>query len=122
MEKHVTIVGALHIAFGALGIILAGIVFVAVVGGGFISGDDQALMITSIVGTAILAFLLILSIPGIIAGIGVLKYASWARILMLIIAFLDLLNIPFGTILGAYTIWVLIDQRTVQLFEERKKK
>lgn len=122
MEKHVTIVGTLHIAFGVLGVLIALIVFIAVVGGGYLSGDDQALIITSIVGTAVTAFILLLSIPGIIAGIGILKYASWSRILMLIIAFLDLFNIPFGTVLGAYTIWVLIDSRTIKIFEEKKKK
>jgi len=122
MEKHVTIVGVLHIAFGALGVIIAAIVFVAVVGGGILSGDEDAIWITSIVGTVVGAFFLIISIPGIIAGIGVLKYKNWARILMLIIAFLDLLNIPLGTVLGAYSIWVLVDERTVKLFEEKNKK
>jgi hypothetical protein len=121
MEKHVTIIGVLHIAFGALGIVIAAIVFVAVVGGGILSGDEDAIWITSLVGTAVSGFLLILSIPGIVAGIGVLKYKNWARILMLIIAFLDLLNIPLGTALGAYSIWVLVDERTVKIFEEKKK-
>ena len=63
MEKHVTVLGILYIAFSALGLLLAVIVFAAVVGGGIISGDSEAMAITAIVGPAVAAFLLLLSIP-----------------------------------------------------------
>lgn len=117
MKGHVTIVAALSIASGVLGIFIALIVFVAVVGGGVLSGDPEAISITAIVGTSIAGFIAILSVPDIIAGIGLLKRKSWARILALIIACLDLLFIPIGTIIGAYSIWVLVHDGTVKLFE-----
>ena len=44
---------------------------------------------------------------GVAAGIGLLKRAAWARSLALLLAFLSLLDIPFGTVLAIYTIWVL---------------
>ena len=116
MEKHVTVLGVLYIAFGALGILAAIIVFVAIVGGGILSGDSEAMAITAIVGPAITLFLFILSAPGVIGGIFLLKLRPWARILILILGFLNLLNIPFGTILGIYTIWVLLKNETTQLF------
>lgn len=116
MEKHITVVAALRIAFGALGILVALIVFVAVVGGGLISGDSEAIAITSVVGSVIAFFLLILSVPGIIGGIGLLKLKPWARILVLILAVLDLFNIPIGTTVGIYTIWALMKDETAQLF------
>ena len=116
MEKHITLVAALNIGFGALGVFIAIIVLVAVVGGGLISGDSEAIFITSIVGPAISIFLLILSIPEIIAGIAILKRKSWGRILGLIIAVLDLFNIPIGTAIGIYTLWVLLQDEVVQLF------
>jgi hypothetical protein len=53
MEKHVTILGVLYIALSALGILAAFIVFAAVVGGGLISGDEEAIAITSGVGSTI---------------------------------------------------------------------
>ena len=120
MEKHVTAVAVLNIAFGALGILIAIVVFVAVVGGGLISGDAEAMAITAIVGTVVASFLIILSIPEIIGGFGLLKRRPGARILVLIIAFLDLINIPFGTIIGIYTIWVLLKDETAQLFAAKK--
>jgi len=122
MEKHITLVAALHIAFSILGLFLAAIFFIAVVGGGLLSGDDDAITITAIVGGMVLLFIFILSIPGIIGGIGLLKRATWSRILMLVIAFLELINIPFGTILGVYTIWVLVDEKTVEFFEKNSEK
>jgi hypothetical protein len=120
MEKHLTAVAVLNIAFGALGILIAIVVFVAVVGGGLISGDAEAMAITAVVGTVVASFLMILSIPEIIGGFGLLKRRPWARILVLITAFLDLINIPFGTIIGIYTIWVLLKDETAQLFAAKK--
>jgi len=115
MEKHITLVAALHIGLGILGTLTALIVFIAVTGGGLLSEDPQAIMITSLVGTCVCCFLLIISLPGIIGGIGLLKRASWARILMLIVAVMDLIHVPHGTILGVYTLWVLIQDETVRL-------
>lgn len=122
MEKHVTLVAALNIGFGALGVFIALIIFVAVVGGGLISGDPEAMAITSIVGTAVAAFFILISVPDIIGGIGLLKYKPWARILVLIIAVLDLLWIPIGTAIGIYTIWVLLQDETVKLFTPPPKQ
>ena len=116
MEKHITVLGVLYIAFSALGILAAIIVFTAVVGGGLISGDSEAMTITAIVGPTIAFFLILVSAPGIIGGIGLLKRRDWARILVLILGFLSLINIPFGTVLGVYTIWALLKDETVQHF------
>lgn len=117
MKAHLTIVAALSIGFGALGVFIALIVLVAVTGGGFISGDPEAIAITSIVGPAVAGFLVLISLPDIIGGIGLLKRRSWARILVIIISCLDLLFIPIGTIIGIYCIWVLVHDDTVKLFE-----
>jgi len=120
MKGHLTIVAALNIGFSALGVLIAIIIFVAVVGGGILSGDPEAMTITAIVGTSIAGLFMFLSIPGIIAGIGLLKRKPWARILALIIACIDLIFIPIGTIIGAYGIWVLVHDDTVKLFEGAK--
>ncbi|MFZ0733310.1 MAG: zinc ribbon domain-containing protein [Candidatus Sulfotelmatobacter sp.] len=46
---------------------------------------------------------------GFIAGWGLLQHEKWARILVLVLAFISLFtNIPFGTALGVYTMWVLL--------------
>ena len=116
MEEHVTILGALYVAFNALGIAIAVIIFVVISSGGLISGDMQAIAITSTVGSLIAFIIIIFSVPGLIAGIGLLKRRPWSRILALIVGCIELMNIPFGTMLGIYTIWVLIKEETTRLF------
>ena len=116
MEKHITILGVLYIVCSALGILVAMVVFVAVAGGGLISGDHEVMAITAGIGTVIALFLVILSVPGIIGGIGLLNRKEWARILVLVLGFLQLLNIPIGTALGIYTIWALMNRDMLPLF------
>jgi len=43
-----------------------------------------------------------------LAGWGLLQRQPWARMLTIVLAFLALFNIPFGTALGIYTLWVLL--------------
>lgn len=74
------------------------------------------MVITTSIGTMLAIFFLVLSIPQIVAGIGLLRHAAWARILALVLGVLHLFNIPFGTIVGIYTIWVLMDDRAAALF------
>ena len=112
MAEHINLLGWIYIVFNLIGLLVAGVVFLAVIGGGLLSGDAEAIFITSIVGTAIAGFLLLVSAPGIIAGVGLLKRKSWARILALILGFLNLLNFPLGTALGVYTIWVLMQEES----------
>jgi len=58
------------------------------------------------------------SLPGLIAGIGLLKLRPWARILGIVVAVLYLIHIPFGTIVGIYGLWVLFNKDTERLFAE----
>ena len=120
MEKHVDLVAWLNIGHSALMILIAGLAFMAIVGGGliggFASGETKVITITAIVGSAIAAFLVLLSVPGIVGGVWLLKRHSWARILVLVLAFLRLIDFPLGTALGIYTIYVLMNDETVPLF------
>lgn len=117
MDLHVRILGWLYIGLGLLVIISAVIVGVAVAGGGLISGDRQAIFITTIVAICVGGFLLLVSAPGIIAGIGLLNFKPWARILTIVLGFLNLPGFPVGTALGIYTLWVLLQEQTTPLFE-----
>ncbi len=66
--------------------------------------------------------LLIISIPGFIAGIGLLKFRQWARILAIILAVLNILSFPLGTALAIYTFWVLLNAQTAPLFESTAQR
>jgi hypothetical protein len=116
MQTHIKILGWLYIILGALGILAAGFVVLLVAGGGLISGDRTAITVTMIVSLVIGGFLVLVSAPGIVAGIGLLNYQPWARILTLVLGILNLPGFPTGTALGVYTLYVLLDEETSHLF------
>ncbi len=125
MERHVRILAILHIALGALGI-LAGAAVMVFFGGlaGWIglSGEVKpqdalvAVPVLSLVGGAICLLLVLLSLPGIIAGVGLLKFRPWARVLTIVLSAIELLNVPLGTALGVYGLWVLLSPVAEPLF------
>jgi hypothetical protein len=45
---------------------------------------------------------------GLVAGWGLLERQGWARILAIILGFINLVHPPLGTALGIYTLWVLL--------------
>ena len=68
------------------------------------------------IGAIIFFVLMVLSLPGVIAGVGLLQFRPWARILTIVLSVLDLIHVPFGTALGVYGLWVLLSQGSEQLF------
>ncbi len=59
----------------------------------------------------------ITGVAGLIAGWGLMERQSWARILAIILAFLSLIHVPFGTALGIYTLWVLLPASSEQEYQ-----
>jgi len=117
MEKHLTVVAALQVGFSLLGILAAIIVYSVLHSVMHITDDPEVARVLPIVARWVSLFLLIISIPGLIGGIGLFMKKNWARILVLIISVLDLLNIPIGTAVAVYTIWVLVQDDTAKLLE-----
>lgn len=125
MRDHVRILGYLHIVLGALGI-LGAVAVLVVFGGiagivGLASNHDPdalvAIPVLGILGAVIAIFVLLLSLPGVIAGAGLLKFRPWARMLTIVLSALNLLNVPIGTALGVYGFWVLLRPDTEALFQ-----
>jgi len=54
---------------------------------------------------------------GFVAGWRLLQRDSWARIVVLVLAFISLFHIPFGTALGVYTMWVLLPSESQQEYD-----
>jgi hypothetical protein len=57
---------------------------------------------------------LILAGIGIAAGAGLLTQQPWARMLAIIFGAVSLIDIPFGTAIGIYTLWVLLPAESEQ--------
>jgi hypothetical protein len=124
MAQHVKILGILHIVFSSL-VILGGIIALVVLGGvaSIVGATDQsadsaaAIPILGGIGALVFVICLIIGLPGMVGGIGLLQYRSWARIVVIVLSAIDLLNIPIGTALGIYGFWVLMNKETEALFE-----
>ena len=119
MEKHITIVAALQIGWSILGLVLGLFLLILLGTLGAISGEEEALVILPLIGLLLGGTLIILSALGILGGFGLLKYRNWARMLILVLSALDLLNFPLGTALAVYTIWVLVQGETARLFGQQ---
>jgi hypothetical protein len=112
MDTHVKIVGWVWIANGLLSILMLIIGLAVINWPGVILGAQDSLLAS----LGALCFFL----PGIVAyiaaGYGLLQYKSWARILAIILAILNLILFPIGTLIGIYTLWVMLKDETKALF------
>lgn len=124
MKQHVSILGVLYIVCGGLGIIAA-FAFLALFGGaagivGLVAQEEPdaavAVPILGGIGVVISIFIAVLSLPGLVVGIGLTKFRRWARLGGVVLSALNLLNFPIGTALGAYGLWVLLSKETEPLF------
>ena len=118
MKQHVSFVGALHIGFGLLGLagalaIFFGFQFLYE----FVQDEPMAEKVLSYVGNTLALIIIFFSSLGIIGGIGLFSFRPWARILVMIVSAMNCLNVPVGTAKGIYSIWVLMQPETIELFE-----
>lgn len=115
MAQHLKILAILYLVSG--GIFLLGAVAVATTlsGAGLLSGDWGAFAVLAGFGVFISAFLVLLGLPGLVVGWGLLKRRSWSRLGGLILGGLNLFNFPVGTLLGGYAFWVLLQPESERL-------
>ena len=121
MQDHVKIIGILWIVFGCFSLLAAAALFMILFGVSFFHGvleDPVAPGILRIIAVLVSGFLALIGIPKVIGGIGLLKGKEWGRICVLIVSFLSLMSVPFGTALGIYSIVILLNKETAALFQQ----
>lgn len=123
MSTHVRVLAWLNIAMGFLGVGLALLVFA---GGTILPAiiqtvaPDEAdipLALVQLIVTVITGVILTLSLPCLVLGFGLYNFRPWARVLGLVLAALNLLNVPLGTALSLYAFWVLLKPETEAIFK-----
>jgi len=118
VREHVRLVGilwmaysALHVVAGVAVIVVAQVIFGRVIhiqGGPPPEVTQWLRPLLSFVGWLILAK----AAAGFFAGWGLLQKEEWARTVALVVGFVALLNVPIGTALGVYTLWVLLPSQS----------
>jgi hypothetical protein len=120
MKKHVIVVGAIHIGFGFIGLILAiGVFFILNFAKGMVGHEEIPTIILGFLSISLPMLFGFMSTLGLVGGIGLLSLQPWARYLIIVVAALGCLNIPIGTLKGVYSLWVLLQDETIKLFEKK---
>jgi hypothetical protein len=118
---HVDFVGVLFIVWGlltalvglstlALGVGAASLAASTNHAGGVAAGLTAAAFIT----LAIIA--IVWGVGHVLIGIPLRRHRHWARLVALMVGSIDLILLPYGTALGCYTLWVLLNERGKALF------
>jgi hypothetical protein len=115
VRDHIRLLGILWIAYSAFNM-LAGVALVIVANtvlghfGRFAGPGASPNTAWLQPFLSIIAGLVLLKAAvGFFSGWGLLQHEPWARVLSLVLGFIVLItNIPIGTALGVYTLWVLL--------------
>jgi hypothetical protein len=113
MDTHVRQLGLLNIVFGALSLIVTVTVLIAYGGPAELHesvGDLGFVAVGSVI------FHLLIAIPCIIGGLYLRSFVQWSRDVIIVTSALNLLNPPFGSLIGGYGLWVLFTPETEPLF------
>lgn len=119
VQSHKRTLGIIHVIYGTL--VGLSFVFVGVIISAFApfiadaiqeeNGADGAMIFEIVASIIRVVFMLIFvfsALPSIIGGIGLLQKKSWGILITLIAGCISIFSFPFGTALGAYTIYVFV--------------
>jgi hypothetical protein len=124
MLTHVDFLGVLFVVWGlltaligvstlALGVGAVALIASASRGGG---GGQVAAGLTAVVFTALAIIAMLWGAAHVVVGVPLRRRRPWARLIALGLGSVDLLLLPYGTALGVYALWVLLNERGKQLF------
>jgi hypothetical protein len=120
ISGHVRLLGILWLASAAIHLI-PGFFLMSFFhpGGGILPPDVPPFLPHLLQGVGL--FVLGGAVLGLLAGWGLLERQPWARTLAIVLACFSLVNAPFGTALGIYTLWVLLPAKSEEEYRQMAK-
>jgi hypothetical protein len=126
MQTHVDFLGVLFVVWGlltalvgvstlALGVGAVALIASASRGGG---GGQVAAGLTAAVFAALAIIAMLWGAAHVVVGVPLRRQRPWARLVALGLGSVDLLLLPYGTALGVYALWVLLNEKGKDLFAE----
>ena len=122
MATHVKVVAALFLVVGVFLLSLAAFapfvmnLLARIVGATDTEDAAAGAAVLGVIGMAAGAIMLLLAVPYIACGIGLLKRKRWARILGIVLGAVALIRFPIGTAFGVYALVILFRKDTEALF------
>jgi hypothetical protein len=125
MPSHVDFVGVLFIVWGLLTTLVGistlalGAAAVALMTSASRDGGSSgfAAGLTAVVFTTLAIIAILWGSAHVIVGVPLRRRRPWARMLALALGSVDLLLLPYGTALGVYTLWVLLNEKGKAMFQ-----
>jgi hypothetical protein len=112
---HLRLLGILWLALSAFRLV-PGLVLLVMVDHGMFRTEGAPSFLGPLM-EGIAAVLLILALAGAVAGWALLAKQPWARMMAIVLGGVNLIDIPFGTVLGIYTFWVLLPVASEQQYQ-----
>lgn len=119
MRLHIDVLGTLHLVWGAFGVmtglslsILAAGTRASLAGEAFGLGERAAVALLAAVGV----FLIVGGVLSAWTGRALKQRQARGRLIALMMAVPNLVVVPFGTALGVYTFWVLLNDDARRVF------
>lgn len=121
VAAHIRLLGILWLAYSGLHLI-PGLFLIAMFQGSasILPPDVPAFLPHLLSGIGVV--LSAASVAGLATGWGLLNWRDWARTLALVLGAVNLLSLPFGTAIGAYTLWVLLPETSEQEYRLRAQQ
>lgn len=124
MSSHVDFVGALFIIWGLLTALVGMSTLSLAIGAASLiasaapgEGGQVAAGLTAAVFTMLAVIAMLWGAAHVVVGIPLRRRLPWARLLALMLGSVDLLLLPYGTALGGYALWALLNDQGKKLFE-----
>lgn len=119
VQQHIRLLGILWLAMAAFNAI-GGVAVYIVANTIFVPGGPagHAPLFLHPLLIFVSGFILVKAALGFAAGWGLLQREPWARLLTITLSFLSLFNVPLGTALGVYGLWVLLPAKSEREYED----
>jgi len=79
-------------------------------------GAQVAAGVTAAAFLTLAIIAIVWGVAHIAVGLPLRRHEHWARLVALVLGAVDLLLLPYGTALGCYTLWVLLNEEGKKLF------
>jgi hypothetical protein len=114
IDTHVRVAAWFHIALGVLWVCLFAFVglffgaFGAIVGSAAHGKDAGVLGLIAGFGVVLFLFIIAFPVLEIVGGVMLLRGSTAGRVITIVFSVLELMNVPFGTAVGIYSLWALL--------------
>jgi hypothetical protein len=121
VTTHVDLLGVLFIIWGLLTTLIGvstlalGVAAAALVASRS-GGSQVAAGVTAAAFTTLAVMAIIWGVIHVVVGVPLRRRQAWARLVALMLGSVDLVLLPYGTALGVYAMWVLLNEKGKVLF------